>query len=68
MNTEAAQAITDAESCSKLAGNADTIGNMYLLADGACVQSFKNAEFDATLEEKDDGTLGQTWELSYTST
>ena len=41
---------------------------MYLLADGACVQSFKNAEFDATLEEKDDGTLGQTWELSYTST
>lgn len=43
--------ITDADSCSKMGANTDTLGNMYLLKDGACVQSFKNADFDATVEQ-----------------
>ena len=57
INSDAKVTIKDEESCKKLANNLDTIGNMYLLKDGACVQSFHYAEFDATVESQDDGKI-----------
>ena len=49
--------ISDEDSCSKMASHSDTKGNMYLLKDGACVQSFKFADFDAELAAGDDGKM-----------
>lgn len=46
----AAGAIADEEGCRKMAETEDTKGNMFLLKDGKCVQSFSKGEFDATVE------------------
>ena len=40
---------------------------MYLLKDGKCVQSFKNGDFNATVEDIK-GKVNSKWELAYTST
>lgn len=58
----------------------DTHGNMYLVRDGACVQSFLDADFNATVEQVGNDTAAdatstipivngsrQEWDLTYTS-
>lgn len=76
MNTDK-PVITNAASCNALGTNSDTDGNMYLVVNGACVQSFKDADFKSTVEKiktstADDikgATKGfkQEWDLTYTS-
>lgn len=62
--------ITDLESCKKMFDNGDTKGNVYLVKDGACIQSFNNAEFSAEVEVQEDASkpMKQEWELEYKST
>ena len=41
--------------CDDMAGMADTKGNMYLLKNGQCVQSFSSGELDAVIEDTEEG-------------
>jgi len=58
-----------------MATTSSTKGNMYVVKDGKCVQSFWNGQFSATVEKKEpnaDGTVDavpmkQEWTLVYTS-
>ena len=62
--------ITDGfASCKKLAANRDTKGNVYLVKDGKCVQSFKYGKFQAKVTPADgEGKKPkQSWDLQYTS-
>ena len=68
LNTDKAKVIADMKSCNDLATDATTKGNMYLLKDGKCVQSFHYADFKATIEQQEDKSISQKWDMTYTST
>jgi hypothetical protein len=59
--------ITDAASCTTFAEDKEKRGNMYVVKDGKCVQSFKYGEFEAEVEQQETGKPKQKWELKYTS-